>query len=261
MKLRWFGISLLFLTILLVLSCDSDEEKIVCHLSSVKTADGTEEYVYNAENKIVAMLLHSEEWEARVNLEYNGKGQLTGMMSFDVTQPEEFDTYKLIYDGNDKPLKAQYWSPRGDLSQPPESVLTFYHDGRGRLMKWEISFDDIVWHTRRFVYDNRNNVVKIFFTYGSQEYLGLENLSFDSRSKYYGGAPELETLSVYMRLFQPGRNNPLTARTYTGPNSQPVSVNYTVGYDENRLITSHHASTSATGNDRDFDEVTYNCPL
>lgn len=261
MKVRWSNFSLFFLCILLAISCDSDDEKIVCRLSSLKTTDVTEEYVYNAENKIEAMLIHSDEGEAKANLEYNDQGQFTKMVSFDVSIPEEFDTYELIYDSNNKPQKLHYWSPEDDLSGPPQSVLTFYHDGRNRLIKLEISYDGVVWHSRRFEYDNHSNVSKIFFSYQEEEFLGVENLSFDNKPKYYGLTPELETLSVYIRFFQPGKNNPLTARTYADANSQAVAVTYDVEYDENGLITSNQASTSSSGNNRDFDVVTYDCQL
>ena len=261
MKFRWSNFSLLFLCISLALSCDSDDEKIVCLLSSVKTGDVTEEYIYNSENKIEALLIHSDEGEAKANLEYNDKGQFIKMESFDVSEPEEFDTYELVYDNNNNPQKLNYWSPEKDLSGPPQSVLTFYHDGRNRLIKLEISYDGVVWHSRRFEYDIRGNVNKIFFSYQEEEFLGVENLSFDNKPKYYGLTPELETLSVYIRFFQPGKNNPLTARIYADANSQAVAMTYAVGYDENGLIASNKASTSSSGNNPEFEVATYNCQL
>jgi len=104
-------------------------------------------------------------------------------------------------------------------------------------------------------------VNKIFFSYQEEEFLGVENLSFDNKPKYYGLTPELETLSVYVRFFQPGKNNPLTARIYADANSQAVAMTYAVGYNENGLITSNKASTSSSGNNPEFDVITYKCQL
>jgi len=267
MQLRWFNFLPFFLStlvlgsILFISSCDShDNEKIACRLSTVRTHNSTVEYLYNAENKVEAILIHGEFSESRTDLEYNDEGQLIKVIQFEVDRPELRIISEVIYEGQSKPQKAYtYGSPSQDVSDLL-SVTTFDHDEKGRLVKRETDVEGVVTHSIRFEYNDENNVARVFFTRMSGEILSVENVSFDKKSKYYL-APELETLHVYLFGLPPGRNNALKARFYSSPDSEPVKVTYEVNYDANGQVTSSHASNYDNGGNPDFDEVAYSCPL
>jgi hypothetical protein len=273
MKLRWFNILALFVSVLCLLgtlfisSCESADAETACVLLTVKSSvktdvihSATQEYVYG-DNKVQLIWVDNDIGGGKVSLEYNAEGMLAKVYSHNTGNPESSSTYEIIYDSNKKPQEVREWYTGEDQVAPPYSVVTFTHDGYGRLIKREVSvgYNVLLQEPERFEYNDDSNVTKIFYGTGANEYLRLENLSFDTASKYYGIKPELEILNVYILLNQPGKNNPVTARYYPGGNDPAVDLIYDVTYDESGRITSYHAPFFAYRSSYDFDKVTYIC--
>ena len=276
MQLCWFKLlaiplnTLFLLSTLFIISCDSDDDKPnVCHISTVKGINSngapsivTHDFVYNSENKIEAILLDGDGWQAKRDLEYDDKGMLVKVVNSQLSDPQQITVYRLIYEGHDKPKEVHAWEPGVDLSGPPTDVFTFSHDDKNRLVNIGTSYRGTVYPVIRYEYIQLNNVAKMFFNSGAKESLYLENLSFDTKLKYYSLAPELEILYVYIYRIQPGVNNPLTARLYPLNNAGPFDITYHVTYDQDGRIISNQISPppyTYTYN-HEFDGITYNCP-
>jgi hypothetical protein len=273
MKFPWLNFlpfflgSILLSSALFIISCDSDDDnkQAVCHISTVKGISRgprsivTEDYVYNAENKIESILFHGDRWQAKREFQYNDKGLLVKVVDAQLSDPQETTVYQLIYEGNDKPKEMHEWAPGVDLSRPATSVSTFSHDEKNRLVKIQIPYGTMPF--TRFEYDHQDNVTKMLYGDMTKESLYLENLSFDTKSKYYTLARELEILYVYVYRIQPGINNPLTARLYPLNGAGPFDITYNITYDQDGRIISNEASQSPytyTFNP-EFDGITYIC--
>lgn len=251
-----------FLTLLVIIgihfisSCNSDDEKMVCLPLTVKDGSYMEEYVYNAAGKVEAILYHLDGETRKSTLEYNDKGQFTTLTIFDFNSPPILRyTYELIYDGQDKPQKRNetiWWDGVGS----PGSAYRFEHDEKQRLVRAHIS-ESPVWQ-RRYEYDNHDNVIKSF-EITTEERLYAENLTFDNKPSLFRAVPELQTLHDYIFLYDPSKNNVLTARIHDPVNTGTDDVSYPISYNEHGFIISSLAPTPYVYGRFYFDEVTYDC--
>jgi len=257
-----FFILLLFLGIQFISSCDSDNEKNVCWPLTLKYSAYTEEYVYNAAHKVETILYHIPNAGTRTGkLDYNDKGQLIRLTLFDFdSPPQAYNTYELTYDSEEKPRKLHFWGFGADPSGPPADVSNFYHDERQRLIKVEHLTHE---GSQRYEYDANDNVTKVFRLYETEELLYAENLSFDSNPRIFSLVPELETLTVYMEGYVPGKNNITAAEIHDDqpgyPKVSAQNVTYAVDYNEKGFITSCQPSSFFVLGSLYFEEVTYRC--
>ena len=236
---------------------DSENEKISCRILSVNKEGITEEYTYNADNKVQTVLRkYSDDFMITGTLEYNDRGQLTKYTLIDNDHPSNTTIFEFIYEGEDKPQKMRFWRANDPL-HPLAQTYNFRHES-GRLTALEIVYETGT-TLRRFEYDKNDNVTRVFLKNDdSPEQLTTENLTFDNNASLYAQAPELETINVYGEFALPNKNNVLTAKVYREP-KEPLLVTFEPTYDERGLIISNLKLNEGATGITEFSEVMRDC--
>lgn len=219
-----------------MLSCESDENPLICRPTSLRVLDDSIVFEYNEANKvkrIIHYILGTDHIQEDV-LEYDDRGRLARVSFFGVGDPQQaFQNYELVYGNHAYPEQLYAWG--ADTSAPP-FVTTFYHDSKGRLTKRE-SLAGVDLTSDIYEYDVRDNVIRFFYKYGiNPEVLGHENLLFDDRQRFFGSVSQLDVLYIYIHKFEPGKNNVTSTRLYAGGPfdvyAQPNNIANEISYDD-----------------------------
>ena len=257
----------LLLTLQVFLSCSSDDEPApeVCVPLVAINGLTTYNYEYNESGRLERIEYYETRPEKEDLLTYDSKGRLIKVIRRWIQLDYTYETYELDYNNQGKPATMRSWGQ--DTSYPPE-VTTFSYDTKGRLTIREKTVATFV-RSYRYEYDNNDNVTKVFLkgidiNNQDDEVLGRENLSFDTRPRFYAASPELETLNVYVFTYEPSKNNVLSSSvtwinhgTYF---SAPTDITYTVGYNEKELVNSLNLSfTPGSFPDFVFYSMEYKC--
>jgi hypothetical protein len=173
--------------------------------------------------------------------------------------------HSITYGSDGLPLSLVTDSDNGHLT------TTFTHDNNKRLTEAETTsgFNKLFVGTTRYEYDADGNIPKVYYTINLnqqiQEVLARENLSFDTKDKFYIGVPELKIVNEYVYGFLPNKNNCLESTVYYYNYAQrfvePQAITLTSAYDEQGLITSLKSATSGQFYSGEvlFNNVLYNC--
>jgi len=256
---------LFFFSILISCSSDDDIPSLKnCMPFSLRTSSwGISDSVvfeYNSVKRLERILLYNNKTLQQTNrVTYDSDNKLIQYTQTYTNSAEPFQTHDVIYDSKGKPAYTNVWE--SDTSLPP-AVITYTHNGTGRLVTKENNKTGYFWH---YQYNDHDNVIKTFYKNPllSGEVLGRENHTFDDRPTFYTNSPELTILFIYILGFEPSKNNVMTSTIRWGdPGYQepsPRAISHTLLYDDNGLITSDVSQGSTVQGEFFYEDVIYDC--
>lgn len=253
---------IIYLSVFIIASSCKDEEVTAPCLPLSLTSFGQDiRYEYDEQIKLTSISYYSQGGSfvsRRVDLTYTN-GKLSGAIdkSIDPSGVEILlNKYDLEYTG-DKPSKLLI-----GLNPDSRETTKFSFDAKGRLLVRTKEFGSMITKTR-YEYNEKDNVIKIFYTsaVSTTEVLGLENISFDDKARFYSGSKELEILNVFIFGYEPSKNNKLQSSvSWSNPsiqNTPPSTEVYQLEYNDNALITSQ--LTTAFTSEFTFFRLKYTC--
>lgn len=259
----------LLATSLIILSgsCSDDEKALTCSPSNARIGRDSIVYQYNASTRLTAMLHfeYGRRLTRRDDIKYDANGRPNEVVSAHILSDGEvriFETHKLLYASDGKPSSLNSWT--GSTATGDPFVTTFTHDTKGRLSVREMVLFPGVTRTYRYEYDTKDNVTIVFFRdYSStEEVLGQQYTAFDSYERFFAGSDALTLIDLYVYGYEPSRNNKTRAIiTYINPStwfSVPVTVNYTMTYDDQGFVNSLSSDSFSAG-DTPFYSINYEC--
>jgi hypothetical protein len=253
---------LIYFTIIIFTSSCGDEDIAVPCLPLSLTSFGEDiRYQYDDQGKLASISYYSQGGsfaKRKIVVSYIN-GRLSGAIdkAIDPDGTEILiNKYDLEYTG-DKPGKLLV-----GLNQDSRTTTEFSYDSKGRLVLLTKGFGSMITKTR-YEYNDKDNVVKIFYTSPGTtvEVLGAENTSFDDKARFYAGSKELGILNVFVFGYEPSKNNKLQSTiSWNNPgeqNTSPRTETYTLEYNDDGLITA--LSTTAFTSVFTFLKLKYTC--
>jgi len=256
----------------LIAGCNgSDPGPVVCRPHGLQFGFDSTVYRYNDQKRIATVDYYSTGLRLKEDLfTYNSNGQLIKVekeyINYDGTRAT-LAIHSITYDDIGLPTELDSESANGHVN------TKFTHNDDGKLSLAETlagNQNEFVVGSTRYEYDDRKNVTKVFYTIRMsgkfQEVLARENSSFDDKEKYYVNVPELKITNEYIYGYLPSKNNCLISNviyySYTQHFSSPVTVNFSVTYDESGVIKSLQnavASDQYFSGDVLFTNATFSC--
>lgn len=242
-------------------SCGDEEITVPCLPLSLTSFGEDIRYEYDDNDKLISISYYSQggSFAKRKVVTSYISGRLSGAIdkAIDPDGTEILiNKYDLEYVG-DKPAKLLV-----GLNADARQTIKFSYDTKGRLVLRTREFGSMITKTR-YEYNDKDNVVKIFYTSPGTtvEVLGAENTSFDDKARFYTGSKELELLNVFVFDYEPSKNNKLQSIiSWNNPgeqNNTPRIEAYALEYNDDGLITT--LSTTAFSSVFTFLRLKYTC--